>query len=207
MTFSSCAARSARHLSPKVAPMLIQSPRTCTFLQQHALTLLVDAKAICEVTLTAQLIDPDQPLAHSLPQPKSLFRGWQHADSVHCGTRPESSSRVADRTMYAIHPIPLSEVKALRKHAPKFGWQYVVVVLGNGLTLPPLYFTHGGVKALFSVLKQVLLALLQRASVLCACSQTSAATCTFQASLCSWSCLELPAVWRYLSAALFGRTQ
>ena len=57
--------------------------------------------------------------------------------------------------MYAIHPIPLSEVKALRKHAPKFGWQFVVVVLGNGLTLPPLYFTHGGVKALFSALKQV----------------------------------------------------
>lgn len=74
--------------------------------------------------------------------------------------------------MYAIHPIPLSEVKALRKHAPKFGWQYVVVVLGNGLTLPPLYFTHGGVKALFSALKQVrshgsLQALLQAVKLLC----------------------------------------
>ena len=57
--------------------------------------------------------------------------------------------------MYAIHPIPLSAVQAVRKQAPKFGWQFIVVVLSNGLTLPPLYFTTGGVKALFAALKQV----------------------------------------------------
>ena len=57
--------------------------------------------------------------------------------------------------MYAVHPIPLSEVKAVRKHVPSFGWQYIVLVLVNGLTLPPLYFGTGGVKALFSALKQV----------------------------------------------------
>ena len=61
----------------------------------------------------------------------------------------------ADRTMYAVHPIPLSEVKAIRKHIPSFGWQYIVLVLVNGLTLPPLYFGTGGVKALFAALKQV----------------------------------------------------
>ena len=61
----------------------------------------------------------------------------------------------ADRTMYAVHPIPLSEVKAIRKHTPSFGWQYIVVVLTNGLTLPPLYFGNGGVRALFTALKQV----------------------------------------------------
>lgn len=61
----------------------------------------------------------------------------------------------ADRTMYAIHPFPISEVKAIRKQAPKFGWQFIVVVLSNGLTLPPLYFTTGGVKALFAALRQV----------------------------------------------------
>ena len=62
---------------------------------------------------------------------------------------------LADRTMYAVHPIPLSEVKAVRKHAPSFGWQYIVLVLVNGLTLPPLYFGTGGVRALFAALKQV----------------------------------------------------
>lgn len=61
----------------------------------------------------------------------------------------------ADRTMYAVHPIPLSEVKAVRKHAPSFGTQHIVMVLTNGLTLPPLYFTAGGVRALFSALKEV----------------------------------------------------
>ena len=62
---------------------------------------------------------------------------------------------LADRTMYAVHPIPLSEVKAIRKHAPSFGWQYIVLILVNGLTLPPLYFGTGGVRALFAALKQV----------------------------------------------------
>ena len=54
-----------------------------------------------------------------------------------------------------MHPIPLSEVKAIRKHAPSFGTQHVVLVLSNGLTLPPLYFTSGGVKGLFSALREV----------------------------------------------------
>ena len=48
----------------------------------------------------------------------------------------------ADRTMYAVHPIPLAEVAAVRKHAPSFGTQHIVLVLANGLTLPPLYFTR-----------------------------------------------------------------
>ena len=54
-----------------------------------------------------------------------------------------------------MHPIPLSEVKAIRKHAPSFGTQHLVLVLSNGLTLPPLYFTNGGVKGLFSALREV----------------------------------------------------
>ena len=67
------------------------------------------------------------------------------------GVRPAG----ADRTLYALHPIPLSDVKAVRKHAPSWGTQHVVLVLNNGLTLPPLYFAHSGVKALFSALKEV----------------------------------------------------
>ncbi|DBB08963.1 TPA: hypothetical protein ACH3X3_007597 [Trebouxia sp. C0006] len=70
-------------------------------------------------------------------------------------TAEKSATQSAkDRTMYAVHPIPLSEVKAVRKHAPSFGWQYIVLVLVNGLTLPPLYFGTGGVRALFAALKQ-----------------------------------------------------
>ena len=67
------------------------------------------------------------------------------------GERPAG----ADRTLYALHPIPLSDVKAVRKHAPAWGTQHVVLVLNNGLTLPPLYFAAGGVKSLFSALKEV----------------------------------------------------
>lgn len=54
-----------------------------------------------------------------------------------------------------MHPLPLSEVQALRKAVPSFGTHHVVVVLGNGLTLPPLFFGQGGVRAMFSALKQV----------------------------------------------------
>lgn len=63
--------------------------------------------------------------------------------------------RRADRTMYAVHPIPLSEIKAIRKTVPTIGWHYICVVLVNGLTLPPLYFNNGGVRAFLAALKQV----------------------------------------------------
>lgn len=57
--------------------------------------------------------------------------------------------------MYAVHSIPVSEIMSFKKHAPSIGWQYIVVVLNTGVSIPPLYFTTGGVKAFFSVLKQV----------------------------------------------------
>ena len=92
--------------------------------------------------------------------------------------------------MYAVHPIPLSEVKAVRKHTPSFGWQYIVLVLVNGLTLPPLYFGTGGVRALFATLKQVQLA------AKCACLQlafihvlrvfSEVLICSISASLHLW---------------------
>ncbi|KAK9861400.1 hypothetical protein WJX84_009930 [Apatococcus fuscideae] len=37
---------------------------------------------------------------------------------------------------------------------PSFGWQHIVIILQNGLTLPPFYFSNGGIKALFAALKQ-----------------------------------------------------
>ena len=92
--------------------------------------------------------DPTSPLH---PQPLCL-RCWAIQCSLHQLTEARPH---ADRTLYAVHPIPLSEVKAIRKHAPSFGTQHVVLVLSNGLTLPPLYFTNGGVKGLFSALREV----------------------------------------------------
>ena len=49
-----------------------------------------------------------------------------------------------DRTMYAIHPIPLSDVRALTRHTPPLGWHYLVIVLVNGVTLPPMFFHQVG---------------------------------------------------------------
>jgi len=65
-----------------------------------------------------------------------------------------AGSQYSDRTMYAVHPIPLSEIKAITKHIPTLGWHYLCVVLVSGLTLPPLYFNNGGVRAFIGALKQ-----------------------------------------------------
>ena len=61
----------------------------------------------------------------------------------------------AERALYAVHPIPLSDIKALRKHTPTLGWHYLLVILNNGVTLPPLYFHKGGIRNLISIIKQV----------------------------------------------------
>jgi hypothetical protein len=76
------------------------------------------------------------------------------------------------RTMYAIHPIPLSEIKAIRRHTPPLGWHHIVVVLVSSLTPPPLYCYKGGVKALISTLKQV-------------CGAAAAAGCVGLRALCA----------------------
>lgn len=55
---------------------------------------------------------------------------------------------------YAVHPLPLSDVKAIRKQTPKLGAHHITLIQTNGLTLGPFYFGSGGVRALFSCLKQ-----------------------------------------------------
>ncbi|MEW5312825.1 MAG: hypothetical protein WDW38_004430 [Sanguina aurantia] len=82
-------------------------------------------------------------------------RGTLRSDGTfHVAAYPAEEGNATDRTKYAVHPIPLSDIKALRKHTPTLGWHNVVFVLSNGVTLPPLYFLKGGVKALMLVLKQ-----------------------------------------------------
>lgn len=61
----------------------------------------------------------------------------------------------ADRARYALRPTPLSDVKALHKHTPAFGWQHIVIVPENGVNMPPLWFSTGGVRTLIDTLKQV----------------------------------------------------
>ena len=53
-----------------------------------------------------------------------------------------------------MHPLPISEVKAILKQTPKLGAHHIVLIQTNGLTLGPFYFRSGGVRALFSCLKQ-----------------------------------------------------
>ncbi|CAD7699808.1 unnamed protein product [Ostreobium quekettii] len=62
--------------------------------------------------------------------------------------------REKDRTMYAVHPIPLSDIKAITRQTPTIGYHAMIIVLNSGLTLPPLYFNNGGVRSLISALKE-----------------------------------------------------
>lgn len=56
---------------------------------------------------------------------------------------------------YAIHPLPLGDVRSIARRAPALGWPHLVIVLSNGVSLPPLYFSTGGVKKMLSCLKEV----------------------------------------------------
>lgn len=75
-------------------------------------------------------------------------------DDSESPSSPPEPTTMKGRTMYAIHPIPLSEIKAIHRHSPTLGWHYIVVILVSGLTLPPLFFHNGGVRAFISVLKE-----------------------------------------------------
>ncbi|PRW58614.1 TBC1 domain family member 17-like [Chlorella sorokiniana] len=59
-----------------------------------------------------------------------------------------------DRTMYAVHPIPLSDVRAISKHTPPLGQHRITITLASGVSLPSLHFQTGGVKAFLSCLRQ-----------------------------------------------------
>jgi hypothetical protein len=56
---------------------------------------------------------------------------------------------------YALQPIPVSEIRYIRRHTPTLGWHYIVIVLKEkGVSLPPLFFHLGGVRKFLSVLKE-----------------------------------------------------
>jgi hypothetical protein len=58
--------------------------------------------------------------------------------------------------LYSIHPLALSNVRALTRHSPALamGVCSVTLTLQSGVTLAPLCFATGGVKALLSALRQ-----------------------------------------------------
>lgn len=37
-----------------------------------------------------------------------------------------------DRNLYTIRAVPFTEVRSICRHAPAFGWQYIIVVLSSG---------------------------------------------------------------------------
>lgn len=62
----------------------------------------------------------------------------------------------AGQSGYAIHPIPVSDIRALRKHTPRFGGHWLAITLVSGITLPPFHFQgKSGVHALLETLSQV----------------------------------------------------
>lgn len=77
---------------------------------------------------------------------------WRHCQRLQ--SRVSEFFCHADRSLYAVHPIPLSDVRAVRPHTPPLRQHTVTLVLHSGLTMPPFYFLQGGVKTFLSVLKQ-----------------------------------------------------
>ncbi|CAD7701447.1 unnamed protein product [Ostreobium quekettii] len=69
-------------------------------------------------------------------------------------TDNSEADRERGRTMYAVHPIPVSDIKAITRQTPTIGYHTMIIVLNSGLTLPPLYFYNGGVRSLISALRE-----------------------------------------------------
>lgn len=41
----------------------------------------------------------------------------------------------ADRELYTIRPLPFTDVRSIKRHAPALGWQYIIIVLSSGNTM------------------------------------------------------------------------
>ncbi|KAM0974432.1 hypothetical protein ACFX2C_017613 [Malus domestica] len=80
----------------------------------------------------------------------SLFMTWIPYNGQNSNARVSEK----DRNLYTIRPVPLTEVRSIRRHTPALGWQYIIIVLATGLAFPPLYFYNGGVKEFLATIKQ-----------------------------------------------------
>lgn len=53
-----------------------------------------------------------------------------------------SNGSAQGATLYAVHPIPLSDVRAIHKHTPPLGQHRITLTLATGVSLPSLYFQN-----------------------------------------------------------------
>lgn len=61
----------------------------------------------------------------------------------------------ADHSLYAIHPIPMTEVRVLRAHTPRLGAHRLDITLISGVTLPPLHLPAPAIQQFIRVVSQV----------------------------------------------------
>jgi hypothetical protein len=108
--------------------------------------------------LQQQQQQQQQPVLHTLRPTQQQHQQQQQQQHMEVQQVPSAAAAVAaasERSLYAVHPIPLSDVRALATHTSHLSTHHqLTVILVSGLTLPPLYFKTGGVKQLLSVLKQ-----------------------------------------------------
>ena len=86
---------------------------------------------------------------------------WDWATQQLCQAQEQQASLPPLTRTHAPRPPPplpppprAAEIKALHRHSPPLGFQSVTITLLTGVSLPPLHFHHGGVKAFFSALRQ-----------------------------------------------------
>ncbi|KNA25024.1 hypothetical protein SOVF_010310 [Spinacia oleracea] len=89
-----------------------------------------------------------------IKQGDSLFLTWIPYKGQNTNTRLSERGDSDRNNLYTIRPLPLTDVRSIRRHTPPLGWQYIIVVLASGLAFPPLYFYNGGVKEFLTTIKQ-----------------------------------------------------
>ena len=60
------------------------------------------------------------------------------------------------RSKYALHPLAITDIKAIRAWNPPFRTHRVTLILHSGESIPSFYFQNGGVKALLTALQDVI---------------------------------------------------
>ncbi|KAI8103878.1 hypothetical protein M9435_006404 [Picochlorum sp. BPE23] len=105
----------------------------------------------CSRTFVAWFPDSTQPTMTqnaTVQQHRVQGRGGKgctgHHDPLH--------NDVLKKETYAIHPISVADMKAIRAWTPPFRTHSVTIVLHSGETVPTLFFKQGGVKAFLKAL-------------------------------------------------------
>ena len=104
----------------------------------------------CSRTFVAWFPDSTQPSPTTMQQHSMPGRGGKNSsDHPHALGDKEDALR---KETYAIHPISVADMKAIRAWTPPFRTHSVTIVLHSGETVPTLFFKQGGVKAFLKAL-------------------------------------------------------